>query len=218
MDETDLVQQTDEIYVYVKFLGEGSFGRVNLYRNSTDNSLVVWKEIELKKLELKYRQEAFSEVEILSMLDHPNIISYYKHFIGDDVLYIELQYAKAGTLASMINQRKKINEFFDEETILWYFFQLTSAIEYIHELGIMHRDIKALNIFFMQSGLLKLGDFGIAKILDPNIEYLKTVVGTLFYMSPEIIEGKKYNYKSDIWSVGCVTHEILTLNRVFDAT
>jgi NIMA (never in mitosis gene a)-related kinase len=175
MEENELVQQTDETYVFVKFLGEGSFGKVNLYRNTTDNSLIVWKEIALKKLSSKFRQEAFSEVEILSMLDHPNIISYYKHFIGDDILYIELQYAKSGTLSYLIKQKKKTDDYFDQDTALWYLYQLASAIDYIHELGIMHRDIKALNIFFMQTGLLKLGDFGIAKILDPNNGFLETV-------------------------------------------
>lgn len=175
MEESELYEQSDETYVFVKFLGEGSFGKVNLYRKVSDNSLIVWKEIALKRLEAKFRQEAFSEVEILSMLDHPNIISYYKHFIEDEILYIELEYAKAGTLAAKIKQKQKMNEFFDEQTVLWYMYQLTSAVDYIHDLGIMHRDIKTLNIFFMQSDLLKLGDFGIAKILDEKNAYLETV-------------------------------------------
>ena len=106
------------------------------------------------------KDEAFAEVEILSILDHPNIISYYKHFIVDDTLYIELQYAKVGTLTNLIQQQKKIEKYFDEETALWYIYQLCSAVDYIHDIGIMHRDIKSLNIFFMQSNLLKLGDFG----------------------------------------------------------
>jgi NIMA (never in mitosis gene a)-related kinase len=91
-----------DVYVYVKFLGQGSFGRVNLYRNTTDNSLVVWKEIALNLLDPKMRNEAFAEVEILAMLDHPNIIGYYKHYIADDTnhLYIELEYAKAGVRIS----------------------------------------------------------------------------------------------------------------------
>jgi NIMA (never in mitosis gene a)-related kinase 9 len=166
-----------------------------LYRNTSDNSLVVWKEIELKKMDPKYRSEAFSEVEILSILSHPNIITYYKYFIGDDTLYIELEYAKIGNLSSQI---KLQNQYFEQDVVLWYLYQLTSAVDYIHEIGIMHRDIKTLNIFIMQSGLLKLGDFGIAKILDSS-GMLETQVGSPFYMSPEIIEGKKYSIKSDIW-------------------
>jgi serine/threonine protein kinase len=122
------------------------------------------------------RNEAFAEVEILSMLEHPNIIAYFKHFISDDTLYIELEYAKGGNLTNLIRQQKYTNSYFDEETVLWFFYQLANAIDYIHEMGIMHRDIKALNIFFMQSGLLKLGDFGIAKILDSNSGFAETVI------------------------------------------
>jgi serine/threonine protein kinase len=174
INESNLRQ--DDIYVFVKYLGQGSFGKVNLYRNSADNSLVVWKEIALKGLDVKMRSEAFAEVEILSMLNHPNIISYYKHFIGDETLYIELEYAKAGTLAEQIKRQKIEGEYFDQETILWHFYQLCKAVEYIHEIGIMHRDIKALNIFFMQSGLLKLGDFGISKNVDPQSGLLESVI------------------------------------------
>jgi len=237
INESNLRQ--DDIYVFVKYLGQGSFGRVNLYRNTADNSLVVWKEIALKGLDVKMKSEAFAEVEILSMLNHPNIISYYKHFIGDETLYIELEYAKAGTLADHIKRQKIEGEYFDQETILWHFYQLCKAVEYIHDVGIMHRDIKALNIFFMQSGLLKLGDFGISKNVDPQSGLLESVisnyfdshnkrikniridfkmVGTPLYMSPELIEGKKYSNKSDIWAVGCVAYEMMTLNQVFNAT
>jgi NIMA (never in mitosis gene a)-related kinase 9 len=129
----------EETYVFVKFLGQGSFGKVNLYRNATDNSLVVWKEISLKKMDAKMQNEAFAEVEILSMLDHPNIISYYKHFIAEDILYIELEYAKAGTLSTMIKQQQQQALYLDEEIILWYLYQLCNAVDYIHEIGIMHR-------------------------------------------------------------------------------
>ena len=137
----ETAQKQDEIYVFVRFLGQGAFGKVNLYQNTNDNSLVVWKEIDLKRLDAKMRNEAFAEVEILSILHHPNIITYYKHFIGDDTLYIELEYAKNGTLTNLIDQQKNNlqNKYFDEETVLWFIYQLTSAVDYIHELGIMHR-------------------------------------------------------------------------------
>jgi serine/threonine protein kinase len=113
-----------DVYVYVKFLGQGSFGRVNLYRNTTDNSLVVWKEIALNLLDTKMRNEAFAEVEILAMLDHPNIIGYYKHYIADDTnhLYIELEYAKAGVeilsldLIILIKYFKKCSNLKDANT------------------------------------------------------------------------------------------------------
>jgi serine/threonine protein kinase len=118
-------QTKDDFYVLIKFLGQGAFGRVNLYQNTNDNSLCVWKEIDLKRLDSKLRNEAFAEVEILSMLEHPNIIAYYKHFIGDEILYIELEYAKLGTLTHLIRQQKQADCYFDQETVLWYLYQLT---------------------------------------------------------------------------------------------
>ena len=165
-----------EIYNYVKDLGHGSFGNVKLYRNTTENSLVAWKEIDLKKLDSKMRNEAFAEVEILAMLVHPNIIGYYKHYIADDCLYIEMEYAKHGSLDKKIKERVKDNNYFDQETVIWYLYQAISAVDYIHNNGIMHRDIKSLNLFLMQSDLLKLGDFGIAKVLEKEKELLETVI------------------------------------------
>ena len=142
--ELDENSKPDDVYVY----GEGSFGKVNLYQNTSDNnSLVVWKEINLKRLDVKKRNEAFQEVEILAMLDHPNIIAYFKHFIGDDTLYIELEYAKCGTLTNLIKQQKSLGTNFDLETVIWYYYQLTSAINYIHEMGIMHRYVNYAVVF-----------------------------------------------------------------------
>jgi len=154
------------LYVFVKFLGRGSFGSVNLYRHTNENILVAWKEIDLNVLESPLQNEINSEICILASLDHPNIIAYYKHFIGDNCLYIELEYANGATLMHMIKQQKSLNQNFPEETVMWYLYQIISAVDYIHDQQILHRDIKSLNIFSTKAGLLKLGDFGLAKRLD----------------------------------------------------
>jgi NIMA (never in mitosis gene a)-related kinase 9 len=156
----------EDLYVFVKFLGRGSFGSVNLYRHTNENILVAWKEIDLNILESPLQNEINSEICILASLDHPNIIAYYKHFIGDNCLYIELEYANGATLMHMIKQQKSLNQNFPEETVMWYVYQIISAVDYIHDQQILHRDIKSLNIFSTKAGLLKLGDFGLAKRLD----------------------------------------------------
>ena len=166
--------QYDDLYVFVKFLGRGSFGSVNLYRHTKENLLVAWKETDLNILEPPLQNEINSEIGILASLDHPNIISYYKHFIGDNCLYIELEYANGGTLMHIIKDQRDSGENFTEETVVWYLYQIINAVDYLHDQQILHRDIKSLNIFSTKAGLLKLGDFGLAKRLD-NIGFANSV-------------------------------------------
>ncbi|XP_069771956.1 serine/threonine-protein kinase Nek9 isoform X2 [Narcine bancroftii] len=104
------------------------------------------------------------------------------------------------------------------ETVVWYLYQIVSAVAHIHSYGILHRDIKTLNIFLTKSDLIKLGDYGLAKQLNSPQSMAETCVGTPYYMSPELCQGERYNFKSDIWAVGCVLCELFTLKRTFDAT
>ncbi|KAK7142942.1 hypothetical protein R3I94_012326 [Phoxinus phoxinus] len=121
-----------------------------------------------------------------------------------------------GNLYDKVNQQK--GALFKEEVVVWYIYQISAAVAHIHSAGILHRDIKSLNIFLTKTNLIKLGDYGLAKKLDLNDPMAETCVGTPYYMSPELCQGVKYNFKSDIWAMGCVLFEVLTLNRTFDAT
>ncbi|BFZ01979.1 hypothetical protein BsWGS_05018 [Bradybaena similaris] len=202
-------------YTFVRVLGSGAFGEAVLYQKTEDNSLVVWKEINLARVSEKQRRDSQSEIDILSLLNHPNIISYYNHFIDENTLFIEMEYANGGTLQEKISAS---TELWLEKDVLWYMYQLTSALAYIHDFGIIHRDIKTLNIFLTKAGLVKLGDFGISRFLESKSQMAETLVGTPYYMSPEIMKGERYNYKSDIWALGCVLYEMLTLEKTFQAT
>merc|ERR1719482_1722072 len=99
-----------------------------------------------------------------------------------------------------------------------YFVQVLKALEYIHVARILHRDLKTSNLFLMKkASILKLGDFGISRVLEGSIEAAITVVGTPYYMSPEVCENKPYTFKSDVWSLCCVLHELCMLKHAFSA-
>uniref|UniRef100_A0A8C1MSB2 non-specific serine/threonine protein kinase n=1 Tax=Cyprinus carpio TaxID=7962 RepID=A0A8C1MSB2_CYPCA len=187
-------------YIPIRVLGKGSFGEATLYRRTEDNSLVVWKEIDLNCLSDKKRRDVMNEISILSILQHNNIIAYFNHFMDKNTLLIELEYCNGGNLYDKINQQK--GELFKEEV----------------KTLLSHQDIKTLNIFLTKTNLIKLGDYGLAKKLGSEYSMAESCVGTPYYMSPELCQGVKYNFKSDIWAMGCVLFELLTLTRTFDAT
>ena len=99
-----------------------------------------------------------------------------------------------------------------------WFTQICLAIKHIHDKKILHRDLKSQNIFLTKNGLIKLGDFGIAKCLNFTLDKARTVVGTPYYLSPEIVENKPYSFKSDIWSLGVLLYEMICLKMPFDAS
>ncbi|XP_077179371.1 serine/threonine-protein kinase Nek9 isoform X2 [Paroedura picta] len=212
-----LVGEQEELhYVPIRILGRGAFGEATLYRRTEDDSLVVWKEVDLTRLSEKERRDALNEIVILALLQHDNIIAYYNHFMDNTTLLIELEYCNGGNLYDKLLRQK--DKLFEEEMVVWYLFQIVSAVSCIHREGILHRDIKTLNIFLTKANLIKLGDYGLAKKLNSEYSMAETLVGTPYYMSPELCQGVKYNFKSDIWAVGCVAFELLTLKRTFDAT
>ncbi|GIY07375.1 hypothetical protein CEXT_488981 [Caerostris extrusa] len=155
------------------------------------------------------------EVEVLSQMKHPNIITYHKSFEENGNLYIVTDYCDGGDLYSKI--RTQNGNYFKEDQILDWFVQICLAVKHVHDRRILHRDIKTQNIFLTKSGIAKLGDFGIARILNNTSELARTCIGTPYYLSPEICENKPYNNKSDVWSIGCVLYELTTLKHAFEA-
>lgn len=116
-----------------------------------------------------------------------------------------MDYADGGDLAKQIKQAVQP---FSENLILNWFTQLCLAVKHCHDKKIIHRDIKTSNVFLMKDGVIKLGDFGIAKILSVTTPCAKSIVGTPYYMAPEMFESQPYSFKGDIWSLGVVLYEV----------
>jgi len=149
-------------------------------------------------------------------LKHPNIVECTETFIEGGKLCIVMDWCQEGDLYNIMKKRGKTNPF-PESTILDWFVQICLAVKHVHDRKILHRDLKTQNIFVASSGLLKLGDFGVAKVLNGTNVMTSTAVGTPYYLSPEICQNKRYNHKSDIWSLGCVLYEITCMKHAFDA-
>lgn len=131
------------------------------------------------------RQLAINEVKVLSILHHPNIISYYGSFESNGELFIEMEYANAGTLANFLTS---LSCPLQEHEILIIFKQIVAATVHLHENNILHRDLKTENIFLNKEGFIKVGDFGISKMLTTKCQgAANTCVGTPYYISPEIV-------------------------------
>ncbi|XP_037892563.1 serine/threonine-protein kinase Nek8 [Glossina fuscipes] len=203
-------------YDKIKIVGQGSFGIAVLYKCKTDQRHVVFKQINLNNLSEAEQDLAMNEVEVFSKLHHPNIISYFGSFVKDNTLLIEMEYADGGTLAQGLAARK-IPDYFPERYIIAVFEQISSAINYMHDENILHRDLKTANVFLNSRGIVKIGDFGISKIMTTKI-HAQTVLGTPYYFSPEMCEGKEYDHKSDIWALGCILGELCCLRKTFAAS
>lgn len=157
----------------------------------------------------KQREWINREITILNDPDlkqHPNIVKYVEYFIHEEFLNIVMEYYEGGTLYSFIRAKQGI----PETTFAEFLEQLAEGLEFLHQKKIIHRDVKSKNILLTAHNDIKLADFGVARQLEEIQMKLTKKVGTLNNMSPEVLEGKQYDFKTDIWSLGCVCFEMGT--------
>ena len=207
-------------YKLLKLLGEGSFGKAYLCENLSDNSHCVIKQIPLDGLDEQEKKETYNEVLILKKVNHSNIIKFidvFKKSKPINTLNIVTEYADDGDLNQKIEKLKQKKSPFTEKEIINYLIQICLALNHIHKKKIIHRDLKSGNIFLTKGGLVKLGDFGISKGFKNTWEKAKSKVGTPYYLSPEIINNKPYDSKSDIWALGVMLYEMMTFKMPFNA-
>ncbi|CAD8199171.1 unnamed protein product [Paramecium pentaurelia] len=196
-------------------LGKGSYGVVYKVKSSQDGNIYVLKKINLTHLKSKHQAEALKEAQLLRKLKHPNIITYYMSFIEQDNLCIIMEYAEGGDLQKLLKDYKEKRKFMQEETIWEMSKELSSALQHLHENNIIHRDIKTLNVFLTKDKRVKLGDLGVSKIFNSDTALQGTRVGTPLYLSPELVQHQPYDYKVDIWALGCVVFYMAALEPPF---
>ena len=205
-------------FVIMKLLGKGSFGSVYLVKRKKDDQIYAMKRINLPKSPTNEKEAALNEIRLLASLSHPNIIGYKETFcdISTGDLCIVMEYGDGGDLAKRI-QFNKTNHLMFEENMIWkWIIQLLNGVEFLHSHHIMHRDLKCANIFLKKDNILKIGDLNVSKLSKNS--FAKTKTGTPYYLAPEVWEDRPYDYKCDIWSIGCIIYELCCLVPPFRAT
>ncbi|KAK9452884.1 kinase-like domain-containing protein [Dipodascopsis uninucleata] len=226
-------------YDALELIGRGTFGRIRKVQHRGDGHILVRKEISYCRMSQREKNQLLAELRILKALRHPNIVQYVHHERVQDSeeVHLYMEYCGGGDLAQLIKACRDSGQFVPERVIWSIFTQLLLALYRCHygidpppltdifapsdesppsaTTVILHRDIKPENIFLDAENSVKLGDFGLSKMLDPEHSLATTYVGTPYYMSPEVLLDQPYTPQSDIWSLGCVLYELCALQPPF---
>ncbi|XP_078320634.1 uncharacterized protein LOC144617592 isoform X2 [Crassostrea virginica] len=196
---------------------QGAFGKVYAcFDRSDNNKKYAMKVFDLSKSAEHERNSAEKEAKLLTNLKHEFILHAVTSFQQGEKLCIVTEFCDQGDLEQLLERRN--GKLLDEEQIVEWFRQICSALKYVHSRNILHRDLKTKNIFLTGKDMTaKLGDFGLAKVLERSSQRAETFCGSPYYMSPEMFACKPYDSKTDIWALGVCVYEMTTLERPFDA-
>jgi len=199
-------------------LGEGSFSSVWKVKRISDGQEYAMKKVKMASLSEKEKQNALNEVRILASIKNPYIVGYKEAFFEDNsmTLCVVMEYAGGGDLFNKITAHQKAGTHFKEQDIWKYAIQMIIGLRTLHDMKILHRDLKCANVFVSTDNQsAKLGDLNVSKVAKNNLVYTQT--GTPYYASPEVWRDQPYDMKSDIWSLGCVIYEMCALKPPFRA-
>ncbi|KAJ2909414.1 ATP binding [Coemansia aciculifera] len=204
-------------------IASGSFGSVYFGMNTRTGAIMAVKEVELPKpgsVSMKRNQRMADalrhELDLLKGLDHRNVVRYLGTDMDERNIYIFLEYVSGGSVSSALASFGM----FPETLVRTYTAQIIEGLVYLHEQGIIHRDIKGGNVLIDQDGSVKISDFGISKRVDEVVAASKmdrraSLQGSVFWMAPEVVKDTKYTVKGDVWSLGCLVIEMMTGTHPF---
>ena len=213
-DDSIMGNKLDDFEI-LQFLGSGAFGFVAKVRSKINKKIYAMKEMDFNKIKGEKEKElCLQEIAIHQKLDHPHIVKFYQNFKENNSIYIIMEFLDNTDMKSFLKVHKELNKPIKEETIWNILLQSISALAYLHNINVIHRDIKPGNIFMNNDKIIKLGDFGVSAVIQPiknkfNFSsFNETIVGTPVYMSPEMINNNNYNFNTDVYSLGCTFLEM----------
>ena len=232
-----MYQQIEDITL-LRSLGKGSYGEV--YLSQKQNALFATKKVKRKKTDDEMTKYFKNEINILRILNHPNIVKLEEIKMDENNYYIVMEYINGGELSDYL--KKYIDKYgnpFSEEIVQYLMKQIISALIYIHDLNIIHRDLKLENIMVdfdnekdkeelnMMKAKIKIIDFGFAIMLSSKFSLTNSAVGTFMYMDPKILKefdnqvlvdkSRGYGKEVDIWSLGCICYQLFRGKYPFEA-
>ncbi|XP_063281460.1 serine/threonine-protein kinase 4 [Pelobates fuscus] len=201
LSEENLNKQPEEVFDILEKLGEGSYGSVFKASHKETSEIVAIKQIPVES----DLQEIIKEISIMQQCDSPHVVKYYGSYFKNTDLWIVMEYCGGGSVSDIIRLRKQTLK---EDEIATILQSTLKGLEYLHFMRKIHRDIKAGNILLNSEGIAKLADFGVAGQLTDTMAKRNTVIGTPFWMAPEVIQEIGYNGVADIWSLGITAIEM----------
>jgi len=202
LTETELERQPEEVFDLVEEIGKGSYGTVHRAILREDGEL----EVAIKKVILDSElHDIIKEIAIMQQCESPFVVRYYGSYFANQSLWIVMEYCGGGSISDLLRARKQP---LDEESISVVLTDTLRGLDYLHEQRKIHRDVKCGNILLTTDGFSKLADFGVAGQLTETQSKRDTLIGTPFWMAPEVIQEIGYDCLADIWSLGITSIEM----------
>ncbi|KAM4706809.1 inactive serine/threonine-protein kinase PLK5 [Discoglossus pictus] len=196
-----------KLYTRGKLLGKGAFGRCYKFTDISSGRVYAVKVIShTRKLQIQERGRVEKEIELHNQLKHKNIVRFFHNFQDQKNMYLILEYCRHKSLAHILRIRKLLTE----PEVRYYMKQILQGLQFLHQQGIIHRDLKLSNFFIAKNMVVKIGDLGLATTVDQSEKRPGVICGTPNYLAPEVLSKDGHSFKSDIWALGCIIYTMLT--------